>query len=67
VTNFHEKPSGDGNWVSGGFMVFEPSFIDMIEGDETVLEQEPLSNLADQGQLSVEDLVDNKYGFFLER
>lgn len=53
VTNFHEKPSGDGNWVSGGFMVFEPSFIDMIEGDETVLEQEPLSNLADQGQLSV--------------
>lgn len=53
VTNFHEKPSGDGHWVNGGFLVFEPEFIDMIEDDDTVLEQAPLANLAKQGDLAV--------------
>ena len=32
-------------------MVFEPEIFDYIEGDQTVLEREPLERLAGQGQL----------------
>lgn len=53
VTKFLEKPKGDGQWVSGGFMVCEPTLLDWIDGDETVLEQAPLMGLADAGQLSI--------------
>jgi glucose-1-phosphate cytidylyltransferase len=51
VTRFHEKPS-DGGWVNGGFFVLEPSVVDMIAGDDTVFEREPLEGLAASGQLS---------------
>ena len=53
VNKFLEKPKGDGQWVSGGFMVCEPAVIDRIADDETIFEQEPLIGLADEGQLSV--------------
>jgi glucose-1-phosphate cytidylyltransferase len=53
ITDFIEKPKGDNQWVNGGFMVCEKSVIDRIVGDETVLEQEPLMGLANDGQLSV--------------
>jgi glucose-1-phosphate cytidylyltransferase len=53
VARFQEKPRGDGMWVSGGFMVLEPSVIDRIDSDETVFEQEPLKGLALDGQLAV--------------
>ena len=46
ISSFIEKPAGDGNWVNGGFMVMEPAVFDYIEGDETVLEREPLEKLA---------------------
>jgi glucose-1-phosphate cytidylyltransferase len=46
VRSFREKPLGDGDWINGGFMVFEPSVFDRIEGDDTVLEREPLRSLA---------------------
>ena len=36
----------------GGFFVLEPSVFDLIEGDETVWEQDPLKALAASGQLS---------------
>jgi len=52
VRSFLEKPKGDGQWVSGGFMVCEPSVLDRIEGDETVFENEPLAGLAREGQLT---------------
>ena len=51
VTSFREKPIGDGGWVNGGFFVLEPSVIDLIEKDSTVWEQQPLEQLAQQGQL----------------
>jgi glucose-1-phosphate cytidylyltransferase len=51
VTSFQEKPEGDGGWINAGFFVMEPSVFDYIEGDATVLEQEPLENLARDGQL----------------
>lgn len=53
VTDFVEKPNGDGNWINGGYFVINPSKIDgLIEGDHTVWEQEPLQNLARSGQLN---------------
>jgi glucose-1-phosphate cytidylyltransferase len=52
VTSFREKPQGDGRWVSGGFFVLSPKVGDYLEGDNTVWENEPLDNLARNGQLS---------------
>lgn len=51
VTNFVEKPKGDGGLINGGFFVLDPIVFDYIEDDETVWEQEPLMNLAKAGQL----------------
>jgi glucose-1-phosphate cytidylyltransferase len=51
VQGFQEKPEGDGGWINGGFFVLEPEVIDLIEGDATTWEQEPLKGLASRGQL----------------
>jgi glucose-1-phosphate cytidylyltransferase len=51
VHGFSEKPAGLHQWVNGGFFVLEPSVIDLIEGDATVWEREPLEQLAKSGQL----------------
>jgi len=52
VTNFLEKPKGDGAWVNGGFFVCEPKVFDYIsDGDQTVFEQSPLQNLSLEGEL----------------
>jgi glucose-1-phosphate cytidylyltransferase len=52
VTQFHEKPEGDGAWINGGYFVVEPEALDFIEGDETSWEQQPLTNIAKAGKLS---------------
>jgi len=51
VATFAEKPLGDGHWVSGGFFVMEPGALDRIDGDDTMLEKEPLERLAREGEL----------------
>ena len=51
VEKFVEKPAGDGSWINGGFMVCEPSVLDLIENDATVFEQFPLQTLAASGKL----------------
>jgi glucose-1-phosphate cytidylyltransferase len=51
VTGFIEKPQGDGGLINGGFFVLSPKSIELIEGDHTAWEQEPLSELARLGQL----------------
>ena len=51
VTNFNEKPKGDGGKVSAGFFVLSPKILSYIEGDQTIWEQEPLNNLSKDGQL----------------
>ncbi len=53
VVQFAEKPQTSEGWINGGFFVFEPGIFDLIEGDETLLEHEPLMQLARDGQLSV--------------
>jgi glucose-1-phosphate cytidylyltransferase len=52
VAGFHEKPLGDGGWISGGFFVLEPQVFDLIEGEDTVWEDGPLQTLAREGQLA---------------
>lgn len=52
ITGFQEKPVGDGGWINGGFFVCSPGVIDLIEGDDTVWEREPLERLARKGKLS---------------
>ena len=51
VTNFLEKPKGDGSWINGGFFVCEPDILNYIDSDSTVFEQSPLENLAKDNQL----------------
>jgi glucose-1-phosphate cytidylyltransferase len=53
ATAFLEKPRGDGSWINGGYFVLESGVLDHIEGDATVFEQEPLTTLAEAGQLGV--------------
>ncbi len=52
VVGFREKPLGDGDWINGGFFVLEPSVLELIEGDDTVWEREPLERLAAANQLA---------------
>tara|TARA_B100001250_G_C19788256_1_gene785189 strand:- start:844 stop:1617 length:774 start_codon:yes stop_codon:yes gene_type:complete len=51
VISFKEKPIGDGGMINGGFFVLSPKIFDLIEGDNTVWEQEPLELLAKDNQL----------------
>lgn len=53
VMQFQEKPSGDGNYINGGFFVMSNKVFDYIpDGDQVTLEQEPLKNLAKDRQLA---------------
>jgi len=52
VVAFKEKPKGDGSWINAGYFVCQPEVLDYIpQGDDAVLEQEPLKNLAKDGQI----------------
>ena len=51
VIQFREKPPGDADFINGGYFVFEPEIFDYLENDSTILEREPLENLAKSGQL----------------
>lgn len=51
VKNFQEKPQMGQGWINGGYFVIQPEFIDLISGDSTILEAEPLEKAAQMGQL----------------
>jgi len=51
ILSFKEKPKGDGAWINGGFFVCKPEVLNYIDGDSTTFEQEPLINLATDGEL----------------
>ena len=51
VKSFREKNIIDSAWINCGFMVLEPEILDVIDGDSTVFEKEPLERLAARGQL----------------
>ena len=52
VQAFKEKPKKAEGWINGGFFVLSPSVLNLIKGDDTVWEKEPMEKLADSGQLS---------------
>jgi glucose-1-phosphate cytidylyltransferase len=52
VKGFFEKLPGHGSWINGGFFVMNHRVFDYIIDDATVLEHEPLSKLASNGQLT---------------
>lgn len=51
VVSFREKPQTSEGWINGGYFVAEPALFDIIEGDDTILEREPLEKVAEMGQL----------------
>jgi glucose-1-phosphate cytidylyltransferase len=60
ITTFKEKPQMHQGWINGGFFVVNPSFFDLIDGDNTMLEREPLEKLALMGEL----MAYKHYGFW---
>jgi len=53
VVGFREKAKEDGGWINGGFMVLEPEIFERLNGDECILEREPLESLAREGKLGI--------------
>jgi glucose-1-phosphate cytidylyltransferase len=51
VRSFKEKPKGDGALINGGFFVLSPQVLRLIRDDSTIWEQDPLMQLAQEGQL----------------
>jgi len=51
VTGFVEKPRGDGGLINGGFFVLSPRVLDLIDGDDTSWESEPMTELAARGEM----------------
>lgn len=51
INAFREKSDADGDLINIGFMVMEPAVFDLIDGDETPFEQEPMSKLVAMKEL----------------
>lgn len=51
IAAFREKTADEFGWINGGFFVLEPSVLDLLDGDETVWERNPLEQLAADGEL----------------
>lgn len=51
VESFKEKPQLHEGWINGGFFIFEPGFFDLIDGDNMLLEREPLERATRNGEL----------------
>lgn len=51
VVSFKEKPQMHQGWINGGFFIIEPEFFELIDGDSTLLEREPLEQATKVGEL----------------
>jgi glucose-1-phosphate cytidylyltransferase len=51
VTQFQEKPLGDGGFINGGFFVLSPKCLEYIEGDASVWEKEPMEKIVNEGEM----------------
>jgi glucose-1-phosphate cytidylyltransferase len=52
AVTFQEKPNVETGFINGGFFVLSPRVLDLIEGDRTIWEREPLEHLAKHGELA---------------
>jgi len=55
VTGFREKIASDQYRINGGFFVLDSKICDYIDGDGTIWEQEPMRQLATEGELRAWD------------
>ena len=54
VIEFEEKPAFPDDWINGGYFFFRRQFLEYLTTDEdSVLEREPLAQLARDGQLNL--------------
>lgn len=54
VVEFAEKPDLEGHWINGGYFFFNREFCrHLSEAEDCILEREPLTQLARNGQLNV--------------
>ena len=60
VTNFNEKPKGEGTLINSGFFVLSPKVLKKITGDDCIWEQAPLTELAKEKEL----MAYEHYGFW---
>ena len=51
VLSCKEKPQMHDGWINGGYFVVEPEFFDLIAGDSTMLEREPMEQATKAGEL----------------
>jgi glucose-1-phosphate cytidylyltransferase len=51
VTNFREKPKGDGQWVNSGFFVLSKKIFSYLKDDNTIWEKEPMEELTKHKEL----------------
>ena len=51
VISFEEKPQLEQGWINGGYFVIQPEFFDLIDGDSTMMEREPLEKATQMGEL----------------
>ena len=51
VNSFQEKPLDSTGRINGGFFVLKKEFIKLIDDDATVLEQTPMINAANKGEM----------------
>jgi len=51
VQSFREKQSGDDGWINGGFFVLSNHVLDYIDNTDTMWEQQPLQQIAMDGNL----------------
>jgi glucose-1-phosphate cytidylyltransferase len=51
VKSFEEKPKGDGAMINAGFFILNPKVLNYIKDDQTIWEQEPLTQLAADNEL----------------
>ena len=52
VKSFKEKSKEDSGKINGGFFILSPKVLTLLDGDESVWEEEPLEKLASKGQLA---------------
>lgn len=51
IEGFREKGLTDGGLINGGFFVCEPEIFDLIDGDSTVWEADPMDRMIESGRL----------------
>ena len=51
ISQFQEKPKGEGGWINGGFFVLSPGIMNEIRDDSLMFEREPMQRLTSKKQV----------------